>query len=279
LWPVYRPPVGASTDDCNSPGKFELLSTRVVQFDIILKSSYYAPQSHWVFATWLYDPNAAGSSPLDHFTALGAMWGNDPGIAQTDFCTPVSPLQENWINPKAPAYGFQQLGWGCRLSGPIDVARRPVSFPDGSQCPTARVSSCMSCHGTSEFATAAEKAATFYPLNTGSYDPFVVSMPGSSAWSNWFQSRAPTEPQGDQNGQNKSAFIAFDYDMVFLTSVPISRAAAGNHALEERSRGFNHELRASRKVLPLRNLVTGPAAKTAPPPPPGCDCSCAPKSK
>jgi hypothetical protein len=149
-WPVYRPPVGQSTNYyCGAPSDhFQLLSTRLIQFDIILKSSYYAPETGWVFATWLFDPNAQGSGPLDHFTPLGAMWGNDPGVAQTDLCTPVRPLQQNWINPAAPAYGYQQLGWGCRLSGPIDVSRRQVAFEDGSSCATARVSSCMSCHGT-----------------------------------------------------------------------------------------------------------------------------------
>jgi hypothetical protein len=274
-WPVYRPPVGANTDYCHAPqGKFELLSTRVVQFDIILKSSYYAPRSQWVFATWLFDPTAKGVAALDHFTALGAMWGNDPGIAQKDFCSPVSPLQENWINPGTPSYGFTQLGWGCRLSGPIDVARRPVQFANGSTCATARVSACMSCHGTSEFPSSEDKVATFYPLTVG-YDPFVVNEPGSSAWWNWFQSRAPSDPQGDQAGQNKPAFIAFDYDLVFATSVPISRAAAGNPALEERSRRINLAVRDSRKVLPLTALKI---ADNAPKPPPGCDCSCVPKN-
>jgi len=275
MWPVFRPPVGQNTDYCKPPSaKFELLPTRVVQFDIILKSSYYAPKSQWVFATWLYDANAQGSGVLDHYTALGAMWGNDPGIKQTDFCTPVTPLQENWINPKAPSYGFQQLGWGCRLSGPIDVARRPVRFQNGSICETARVSSCMSCHGTAEFPLGSDQAATLYPLATSSDKPFIVSDPGSSEWANWFQTRAPTDPQGGQSGTNKSGFIAFDYDMVFATAVPISRAAAGDDALEARASHINDTMHDLRDIIPLTPLY----APGAPPsPPPGCDCSCAPK--
>lgn len=278
VWPVYRPPVGKNTDYCKKPlDKYELLPTRVVQFDIILKSSYYAPETQWVFATWLYDPNAKGSQPLDHYTALGAMWGNDPGIAQKDFCTPTSPLQQNWINPGTPSYGYQQLGWGCRLSGPIDVARRSAKFENGSSCQTARVSSCMSCHGSSEFPIGADKAATFYPLASGSYMDFTVYDPGSSDWSNWFQARAPTDPQGGQNGKNKSAFIAFDYDLVFVTSVPISRAAAGDDELEAKARAITHAMHDSRVVLPIAPLR---AAEAAPPsPPPGCDCSCAPKGR
>ena len=279
VWPVYRPPVGANTDYCASKTNFELLKTHVIQFDIILKSSYYAPKTEWVFATWLYDPNAKGSEPLDHFTALGAMWGNDPEIPQKDFCTPTKPLQENWINPGTPAYGYQQLGWGCRLSGPIDIARRPVQFANGSSCPTARVSACLSCHGTSEFSKTSAGSATLYPLSKG-YDPFVVAEPGSKDWWNWFQSRPPTTPQGDQSGQNRKDYIAFDYDMVFVTSVPISRAAAGDKTLEAEAKRVNDDLRLERRVLPLTNLAALPPGSAAPPaPPPGCNCSCAPGGK
>lgn len=279
-WPVYRPPVGANTNYCqnNDPATFKLLSTRLIQFDIILKSSYFAPKSEWVFATWLFDPSAKGDQPLDKFTLLGAMWGNDPGIAQTDMCTPVSPLQENWISPGTPDYGYQQLGWGCRLAGPIDIARRSAVFSDGSSCNTARVSSCLSCHGSSEFSMAPGlEAATLYPLQKG-YSPFLVADPGSPQWNNWFQSRSPRDPQGDQQGNNKGEFIAFDYDMVFITSLPVSRAAAGDDMLEAEARAYLKHVTESRKQDPAQLAVaTPPAAKTSPSA--GCDCSCYPKAK
>jgi hypothetical protein len=282
-WPVYRPPVGQNTDVCTQPpGKFGLLQTRVLQFDIIVKSSYYAPETQWVFATWIYDPSAKGKTPLDHFTILGAMWGNDPGIAQKDLCTPVSPLQQNWISPKAPAYGYQQLGWGCRLSGPIDIARRPVEFADGSSCKTARVSACMSCHGSSELVAPSMQLvpATLYPLVTSSYSPFKLANPGSDQWWNWFQSRAPTMPQGDQNGLNKDGYIAFDYDMIFILSVPISRASAGTPALMAHARNVGHGLHEARRSSALVNLTVPPSdSPSAAAPPAGCDCSCVPNKK
>jgi hypothetical protein len=280
MWPVYRPPVGVSTDYCKNPdpASFELLETHLIQFDIILKSSYYAPKSEWLFATWLFDPNAKGDQPLDRFTVLGAMWGNDPGIAQTDLCTPVSPLQENWINPATPEYGYQQLGWGCRLAGPIDIARRSAVFSDGSTCATARVSSCLSCHGSSEFATRpGAAAATLYPL-TKSYSPFLVPDPGSAQWNNWFQTRGPTQPQGDQQGANQSDYIAFDYDMVFIGAVPISRAAAGDDQLEAIASHYTGHLNVSRDQAPLA-LVAPPAGTAKTSPSAGCDCSCLPKTK
>jgi len=281
-WPVYRPPVGPDAEACPAPASsFKLISTRVLQFDIILKSSYYAPETGWLFATWLYDPDAKGTAPLDKFTALGAMWGNDPGIAQKDLCTPVKPLQQNWINPSAPAYGYQQLGWGCRLAGPIDVARRSVAFEDGSSCPTARVSSCMSCHGSSEFvhedAPAGTEAATMYPLVRG-YDPFTLAMPASPQWSNWFASRAPTDPQGDQHGAQKQLYTAFDYDMIFILSVPISRAAYGNSSMREQARKVGVGLRDARRAVPWTKLMP-PKEAPAVSPPAGCDCSCLPPKR
>jgi len=295
-WPVYRPPVGPDAEACPAPASsFKLISTRVLQFDIILKSSYYAPETEWLFATWLYDPDAkasapsapgtpAAGTPLDKFTLLGAMWGNDPGIAQKDLCTPVKPLQQNWINPDAPSYGFQQLGWGCRLAGPIDVARRTVGFEDGSSCATARVSSCMSCHGSSEFvhedAPEGTEAATMYPLVKG-YNPFTLAMPGSKQWSNWFGSRAPTDPQGDQHGENKQLYTAFDYDLIFIMSVPISRAAHGNTAMREQARKVGIGLRDARRAVRWSSLRAPGLAATATPvaPPAGCDCSCLPPKR
>ncbi len=280
VWPVYRPPVGPDAEACPAPASsFQLISTRVIQFDIILKSSFYAPETGWVFATWLWDASAVGDAPLDKFTLLGTMWGNDPGIAQTDLCTPAKPLQQNWINPGAPAYGYQQLGWGCRLAGPIDVARRPVGFEDGSTCPTARVSSCMSCHGSSEFvhedAPQGTEAATMYPLVAG-YSPFTLAMPGSPQWSNWFVSRAPTDPQGDQHGANKQLYTAFDYDMIFILSVPISRAAYGRPAMLEHARKLSLGMREARRAVPGTALLASTPASSAAPPPAGCDCSCLP---
>lgn len=280
MWPVYRPPVGVSTNYCQNkdPSTFKVLETHLIQFDIILKSSYFAPKSEWVFATWLFDPSAEGAEPLDRFTLLGAMWGNDPGIAQKDLCTPVSPLQENWINPKTPEYGYQQLGWGCRLSGPIDVARRSAVFSDGTSCDTARVSSCLSCHGSAEYSLSPSlQAATLYPLQKG-YSPFLVADPGSAQWNNWFQSRSGRDPQGDQQGDHRGDYIAFDYDMVFVTSVPISRAAAGDPALEASAEHYMAHLTRSR-VQALRAPALKAAAVPASSPSAGCDCSCAPKTK
>ena len=123
------PPVPQLTgpaDNPNLPRGPEVLPLRVLQFDIIVKDSVASPQTGWVFVTYVYDKDAAGDTTWDRLVPLGAMWGNDPAFASNPNGTDPSggPLQETWINPAAPAYAKSSLGWGGRLSGPIDVAER-----------------------------------------------------------------------------------------------------------------------------------------------------------
>ena len=126
---------------------------RLLQFDIIVKDPVAAPQTGWVFTTFVYDRAAAGSGAWDKLVALGAMWGNDPQLTNTPSgLGPERRLSETWINPSAPAYARQTLGWGGRLSGPIDVSRRHnVLLTDGTLLPEKAASSCLSCHGTAQF--------------------------------------------------------------------------------------------------------------------------------
>ena len=55
---------------------------------------------------------------------LGATWGNDPDVDSSNKKAP--PLKETWINPAAPKYSTETLGWGGRLSGPNDGARNDI---------------------------------------------------------------------------------------------------------------------------------------------------------
>ena len=79
---------------------------------------------------------------------LGAMWGNDPGLNPEQ--NPAINLQENWINPSAPQYSTQTLGWGGRLSGPNDGATNDISV-GGKVLINHRDSSCMSCHSPAQW--------------------------------------------------------------------------------------------------------------------------------
>jgi hypothetical protein len=216
MWPLYVSIPAGQTP----PSPPTVLNTYVMQFDIIVKDSVSAPKTGWVFSTLVYDVNASGDA-WDKMVPLGVMWGNDPGVTSTD-------LQENWINPNAPKYSTQTLGWGGRLSGPNDGGRNDIQVgkkvminePD---------SSCMSCHGPAEWQPKQNKMLSFLlpsfpnpmtapgnppykPCPNGKpNDPYICSPAiGSPDWSRWFQDRNGTEPQDPNTGS-----VATDYDMVF----------------------------------------------------------------
>lgn len=215
-WPLYVSiPSGATP--ANPPS---VLTSYVMQFDIIVKDSKASPKTGWVFSTLVYDAAAPGDA-WDRMVPLGAQWGNDPDI---NSATSSAPLQENWINPKAPQYSTETLGWGGRLSGPNDGARNDIQV--GPQVmKNAPDSSCMSCHSPAQWQPELHKMMSFilpsYPNpnspgppfrpcpNGKPDDPYICSpAPGSADWMRWFQDRSGTEPMD-------AGSIATDYDMVF----------------------------------------------------------------
>ena len=141
-----------------------------MQFDLIVKDTATVPGSGWVFATLVYDKDAPGDDIWDKMVPLGAMWGNAGGRRRR--------LQENWINPAAPAYAKMTLGWGGRLSGPNDGSTQSLHPPTQP----LRISSCLSCHGGAEF----PGDAGFFPK-----DPVTSAFytPGTPKWDQWFQNR------------------------------------------------------------------------------------------
>ena len=157
-WPIYAPIDGGSSPDP------VLQNVSFFQFDIIVKDSVASPTTQWVFTTLVYDKNAPGDK-WDKMVPLGAMWGDDPTVISPQGCDPIKgdcpALNETWINPAAPVYAKETLGWGGRLSGPNDGAvdiNAAVIQADGSVKPYEgryAMSSCMSCHQSAE-----------YPLNT-----------------------------------------------------------------------------------------------------------------
>jgi hypothetical protein len=231
-WPIYT-----SIPEQN-PGAPAVLTSYVMQFDIIVKDSVAAPKTGWVFSTLVYDVNAPGDA-WDKMVPLGAMWGNDPGVDPT--VNPSAKLEENWINPAAPLYSTQTLGWGGRLSGPNDGGRNDIqvgkkvliNHPD---------SSCMSCHSPAQWQPVQHKMVTFlfpsYPNpntqprqppfkpcpNGLASDPYVCSpAPASPDWNRWFENRLGTEPFDPKTGS-----LATDFDMVFaFKTLPMWWKATG----------------------------------------------------
>jgi hypothetical protein len=214
-WPIY---VGVPEQ---KPGPPAVLTAYVMQFDIVVKDTVASPKTGWVFATLVYDAKAKGDA-WDRMVPLGAQWGNDPGVDPTK--DKKAKLEETWINPAAPKYATETLGWGGRLSGPNDGGRNDIQVgkKELSNHPN---SSCMSCHGPAEWQPEQHKQVSFllpsYPNPQAGAPPYQVCpagdprgtdicspAPDSADWAKWFQDRPGSEPQ-DQGS------VATDYDMVF----------------------------------------------------------------
>ncbi len=198
----------------------------LMQVDIVVKDSQSAPQTGWVFATLVYDRDTRpGSQGIwDQMVPLGAQWGNDPQVNSA--AAPGAPLQETWVNPQAPLYATETLGWGGRLSGPNDHALNDISVAgEGGRVlvRNAANSSCLSCHGASQWnaANPGQGMASFMmPLvppapgaapNAGA--PYMnAPAPGSSEWLRWFQNRAGDVPMD-------AGSIAGDYDLALTFRV------------------------------------------------------------
>ena len=230
IWRVFRPPVDQVIHNRVHPSDPVpwtpvVTDLRVMQFDIIVKDTEAAPETGWVFTTFVYDKNAPkGTGPWDQLIPLGATWGNDPefdayytGHPPRDPNDPdAARLKQFWRNPKAPEYTLATLGWGGRMSGPIDIAERhgvvlvdnatAGEFKTDDDCKTVphtditgpfRASGCLSCHGTSQSAA----PARMYPSPVASYhlpsdgQTFCLFKPGGAEWARWFQNRPGSQPQ------------------------------------------------------------------------------------
>jgi len=227
-WKMYIG-VGPSSQPAQPP---QVWPGYVAQFDIIVKDSKSSPKTGWAFMTLVYDSNAKGDV-WDKMVPLGLQWGNDP-----DATAAGMPLHENWINPEAPKYSVQTLGWGGRMSGPNDGATNDIAV-DGKIYKNAADSSCMSCHSTAQWNVAQHKMDSFLlpsfattsapgfqtcgddgkPNPKGSY--ICSPAPGSAGWMKWFQNRLGTEPMD-------AGSIATDFDEVFsFKSLKLWWAAVG----------------------------------------------------
>lgn len=217
--------------DCNAqtPAAPQVIPGYVAQFDIIVKDSKSAPKTGWVFTTLVYDSRRPGNDIWDKMVVLGAQWGNDPQAT-----SPTAKLTENWINPDAPRYSTQTLGFGGRLSGPNDGATNNI-WVNGKPIVNAPDSGCMSCHSTSQWDAKRHKFPTFllpsYPPTGPNGPPFRTCgpkgdyicspAPGSSGWMKWFQNRLGTQPMD-------AGVAATDFDEVFaFKSLPLWWRAVG----------------------------------------------------
>ncbi|HEX4693993.1 hypothetical protein [Sphingomonas sp.] len=224
--------------DCNAdvPAAPTVVPGYIAQFDIVVKDSQSAPKTGWVFMTLVYDSTRPGDI-WDKMVPLGAQWGNDPQATSS-----TATLTENWINPAAPLYATQTLGFGGRLSGPNDGATNAIAV-NGKVLPNAPDSGCMSCHSTSQWNAANHAFPTFllpsFPPPKGQSNPPFLACgndgkpvkggapnicspaPGSALWMKWFQNRLGTQAMD-------AGATATDFDEVFaFKSLPLWWSAVG----------------------------------------------------
>ncbi|HWB28836.1 MAG TPA: hypothetical protein VG738_25355 [Chitinophagaceae bacterium] len=207
-WPVMQGAQTFSIYDTiptteNPATGYQMRKISFFQMDIIVKDSKTAPKTGWVYSTFVYDKDANGSF-WDKMVPLGAMWGNDPGVI-SPLTPPYPKLYETIINPKAPAYSTETLGWGGRLSGPNDgaVAQQAVDIATSKQYSNLALSSCMSCHLPAQDTFKSFLLPGPFPAS----DTLYVYTPGSPNWNLWFRDNAGDVPF--DSGQ-----VAMDYDMV-----------------------------------------------------------------
>ncbi len=213
-WDLY-PPIIPQSGNARAPDK--IVKTWLFQLDIIVKDTKTAPETGWVFATLVYDKHIAGDA-WARMIPLGAMWGNDPELNST--IVPNSILQENVINPMAPLYAVETLGYGGRLSGPNDGAVSQNNIIAGRDVPRARISSCMSCHGVAEWPpkSGLEPSIPAPPADPNNYVP----VPGMPDFNQWFQDRPGYVPQD-------AGRVALDYDMnIALKALPFWQQYTSN---------------------------------------------------
>lgn len=219
-WPVMKDAQTFSIYDTiatkENPAKgYQVRKVSFFQMDVIVKDSASAPKTGWVYSTFVYDMDAKGSN-WDKMVALGAMWGNDPGV-NSPLAPPYPKLYETVINPDAPAYSKETLGWGGRLSGPNDGAVAQVAYDinTGKKYNNLALSSCMSCHSPAQDTFKSFLLPGPFPTS----DSLLVYTPGSADWNLWFRDDYGNVPF--DSGQ-----VAMDYDMVMaFKSIPAFQAA------------------------------------------------------
>lgn len=245
-WPIAMT-ANATTGHFDRP---TVAKAYLMQVDIAVKDTQSSPRTGWVFTTFVYDRDARPGphGAWDRMVPLGAQWGNDPGVNSA--LHPGAALRETWINPRAPLYATETLGWGGRLSGPNDHGVNDISVASQGRRSLVRNagnSSCLSCHGASQWnpANPGKGMASFMmPLvppgqgmapNAGA--PYLNSpKPGSAEWLRWFQNRPGKLPMD-------AGSIAGDYDLALTFRVlPAWHAATTGktHNLQKLDAGGAH---------------------------------------
>jgi hypothetical protein len=232
---VYRPTVAVIDNPGISYKTPTMVPIYFSQMAVKVKDKVAAPETGWVYMAFAYDSRASGATVWDKAVCVGVMWGNDPAFANTPSGrNPNGPLQQTWVNPQAPAFARDTLGWGGRLAGPMDVATRhnvlTVSGKRYQGDTTLAASACLSCHAAAQFPF----TENLYPSPNKVFpedgDPFLLFDPGTADWARWFQNRPGSVPL---SGRDRTGIVALDYDMLLTFALAAYQRAAGNQLLAQ----------------------------------------------
>jgi len=193
---------------------------RFLQMAVRIKDRVASPQTGWVFMAFAYDARSTGATVWDRAMPVGATWGNDPQFARDSSGTGPGGLTETWVADGLPKFITDGLGWGGRLTGPLDVGIRhnvlTVSgkrYGDGNpKNPKAfPASACVSGHGAAQYPF----VANLYPSPNMVFpeegNQFLFFDPGSKDWAQWFQNRSGKMAM---SGKGRDGIVGTDYDMM-----------------------------------------------------------------
>ena len=187
-WDAYVAPSKADPQP-----RRKITTVRLIQMDIMLRDPL-APTG-WSFGTFVYNSALGNQNPWYKLQPVGLQWGDDPNVTDdlynpTPTETKTNPnIKETVINISAtPALPPQHLGWGFRLSGPVDNAK----------------SSCMSCHSTAQY-------PVIQPLAPAFIKP-KPPKPGSPEWMKFFRNLNAGEPFDSRS-------ISTDFSLLLNSSI------------------------------------------------------------
>ena len=156
----------------------KVTTLHLIQMDIMVRDDRAKATGGWVFGTFVY--NGARANPVlwRNLVPLGLQWGNDPEVRShlegnpAPTRTIINPdLKATVINTNARELPLNHLGFGLRLSGPVDNT----------------LSSCKSCHSTAQFPAISGILPAFTRLDGR---PLTCDDP---QWWRWFRDLGPTE--------------------------------------------------------------------------------------
>lgn len=128
--------------DKGPPPPHRMQQLRLIQMDIMVRDDRAKATGGWVFGTYVYNGAMARPNLWENLVPVGLSWGNDPQVTSMKEGNPAPvktitnpDLKQTIINPDAKELPPQHLGFGLRLSGPVDNT----------------LSSCQSCHMTAQY--------------------------------------------------------------------------------------------------------------------------------